>query len=82
MKDFYDIYYPARTFDFDGKMCRQSFLKPCGSGALPIIKKVLAGLMHLPKIIANIGGYDKFQSYYEVTLKLSFYLFWELNANR
>ena len=38
--------------------------------------------MHLPKIIANIGGYDKFQSYYEVTLKLSFYLFWKLNANR
>lgn len=44
MKDFYDIYYLSKTFDFDG-MKLQS--KHCSDVKLPMIKIVLSVLLRL-----------------------------------
>ena len=59
MKDFYDIYYLSRTFDFDGMQnCNPLYLKHCSDVKLPMIKIVLSVLLRLPmmKICKSVGN--------------------------
>ena len=57
MKDFYDIYYLARTFDFDGARLQTAILKPCSGEELHMTEIASNGLFHLPKMrICKNGG--------------------------
>lgn len=58
MKDFYDIYYLSRTFDFEEQNYNPLYLRPCSDVALPTTEIVLSVLSHLPKmrICKSVGN--------------------------
>ncbi len=58
MKDFYDIYYLSRTFDFDGAKLQSAIFETLKWRGTPTIKIALSGLFHLPmtRICKSVGS--------------------------
>ena len=57
MKDFYDIYYLTRTFDFDGAKLQTAILEPYKGEERPMIGIASRELLRLPMMqIYKNGG--------------------------
>ncbi len=50
MKDFYDIYYLSRTFDFEGAKLQDALFKTFSGVVLSTTEIVLSVLRHLPML--------------------------------
>lgn len=44
MKDYYDLYFIAHTFDFDGRKLQEAIMRLCKTGALIMTAAVLMRL--------------------------------------
>lgn len=50
MEDFYDIYYLARTFDFDGARLQTAIARTLTRCGTPMIAIASSWVSHLPRI--------------------------------
>ena len=58
MKDFYDIYYLSRTFDFEGEKLQAAIFETLQRRGLPMTEIALSVLLHLPmmRICRSVGN--------------------------